>query len=364
MAAFRLLGLAMLLAAAAAIAAPVDAIAARAAGAVLIAGGDSVKRCSPCLHPENTWFVGRNSGFTYTILAGAEIYRPADGVFVRGGDMGAKLAHPIATLLANHLVMLSGWSVREYAVTPRIARVLYDPAAGGFRSAGEPTAGCPDTAHEAMLWTLAGELELRVAADGKRELYQDGPVSGLPARCVARILDAVAGVDRAVTPAGEATLLPDGNVLVSHAPRERERSPTAAEIYDPTKGKFMAIGPMHAARTDYSVTQLKDGSFLIAGGRDCRGSFGCDPGTGTVLDSAEIYDPKIRHFTPTGKMAAARYHQTAIRLQDGRVLLAGGQGSAGESLSSAELYDASTGKFSRTGSMAVARQRAAAIVLP
>jgi Galactose oxidase, central domain len=336
------------------------------AGEVLIAGGDSVKRCSPCLHPENTWFVGDKRGFTYTTLTSAEIYKPADGVFVRAGNMGAKLAHPIATVLGNHNVLVSGWTVRGYVVSARIGRVLYHPAAGSFLPAGQAASSCGGAADEATVWTLAGELELKVSKSGRRELYQDGVVSGLPADCVGEILNVVARVSEAVTPGGQATLLPDGKVLVSRAPDNfgpAAASRAPVEIYNPATGEVMPIGQMRTLRSGYSVSQLKDGRLLIAGGHYCKRTFGCDPGTGTILDSAEIYDPKNRRFTSTGKMARPRYYHSAVLVQDGRVLLAGGQGRDGESLASAEVYDPSTGRFSRTGAMTIAREHAAVILL-
>ena len=361
-----LVGLAIVGAALPAIVAASDAGGGSTAGEVLIAGGDGVKRCSPCLHPENSWFVEDHRGFTFTTLTSAEIYKPADGVFVRDGDMGAKLAHPIATLLGNHSVLVSGWSEQGYVVSAHIGLVLYDPATGRFLPAGPATSSCADAAHEAMLWTLADELELKVSKSGQRELYQEGIVSGLPADCVSDIINAVARVSKAVTPEGQATLLPDGKVLVSHPADNQGPAavpPAAAELYDPATGELMPIGQMRASRSGYSVTQLEDGRLLIAGGRYCKKTFGCDPGTGTVLESAEIYDRKTRRFAPTGQMATPRYQQTAVLLQDGRVLLAGGQGRDGESLGSAEIYDPSTGRFSRTGAMAIPRERAAAILL-
>jgi hypothetical protein len=102
-----------------------------------------------------------------------------------------------------------------------------------------------------------------------------------------------------------------------------------------------------------SATLLADGRVLIAGGSSHQGwsvhGGVFYPETTTDLNSAGLYDHTSRTFTPTGPMTVARVGHIAVRLSDGRVLVAGG--SAGPPLRSAELYDPATGTFSPTGPM-------------
>ncbi|MGD0248702.1 MAG: kelch repeat-containing protein, partial [Candidatus Limnocylindrales bacterium] len=118
-------------------------------------------------------------------------------------------------------------------------------------------------------------------------------------------------------------------------------------------GTFSPTGSMAAGRYHHTATLLSDGRVLVAGGYR-------DPSN--VLASAELYDPKTGTFSPTGSMATARADHTATLLSDGRVLIAGGwDGSTYPT--SAELYDPKTGTFSPTGSMAAGRYHHTATLL-
>jgi hypothetical protein len=107
---------------------------------------------------------------------------------------------------------------------------------------------------------------------------------------------------------------------------------------------FSSTGSMLMAWDLFTATRLQDGRVLLAGGR----------ANNAAVASAEIYDPKTGAFSSTGSLNTAREDPTATLLADGQVLIAGGSGGNMSSytfLASAELYDPKTGTFSETGSM-------------
>src|SRR5438309_2232494 len=84
--------------------------------------------------------------------------------------------------------------------------------------------------------------------------------------------------------------------------------------------KWAATGSMSTIRFSHSATLLENGKVLIAGGGD--GSSANDFPT----PSAELYDPASGTFSPTGAMQCQQIGYAAVRLADGRVLAAGGDG--------------------------------------
>jgi len=96
-----------------------------------------------------------------------------------------------------------------------------------------------------------------------------------------------------------------------------------------------------------TATPLQDGTVLIAGGDNDAG----------ITATAEIYNPSTGTFVPTGSMNIARYSATATPLADGTVLIAGGSGDG-----SAEIY--SGGTFSKlSATMTAVRYNATATLL-
>ena len=92
---------------------------------------------------------------------------------------------------------------------------------------------------------------------------------------------------------------------------------------------------MNHAREGATATLLNNGKLLIAGGSGTA-TFG----TATFLASVDLYDPATNTFAPvtlTPTMNNGRTAATATLLPNGKVLIAGGQGVFGPT-NSVELY--------------------------
>ena len=135
-----------------------------------------------------------------------------------------------------------------------------------------------------------------------------------------------------------ATLLPNGKVLIAGGENQNDGILSTAELYDPSTGAFtFTSGPMMAGVYGHTATLLSTGKVLIAGGTVVGG-----------LTTAQLYDPTADAFTFTDSMSTPRSWNTATLLQNGKVLIAGGNGTM---LASAEIYDPSNGSFNPTGKM-------------
>jgi hypothetical protein len=136
----------------------------------------------------------------------------------------------------------------------------------------------------------------------------------------------------------------DGRVLVIGLGDDGGGRPTTGLVYDLTTESSTPVGRFALAqRWVTSAVRLGDGRVLIAG----------DAG-------AELFDPATLRFSRVGPMVTPRTDAQMAVLQDGRVLIVGGTpadgspaGGPSDAIRSAELFDAQTLSFSATGSRVI-----------
>jgi hypothetical protein len=154
-----------------------------------------------------------------------------------------------------------------------------------------------------------------------------------------------------------ATVLPDGKILIAGGYAAGNAPIVAAELFDPVLGTFKPTGPLRAARAGHVAVLLADGRVLLAGGIGPNWSF---------LSSAELYDPSTGRFEPTGSLTVPRESHVGVRLLDGRVLVVGGHEGRRADITlytSAEIYDPAAGTFRLAAEMGMRRHKHDAIVL-
>jgi hypothetical protein len=148
-----------------------------------------------------------------------------------------------------------------------------------------------------------------------------------------------------------ANVLPDGRILLISA--------TGTKLFDPATGTVSLTGSPSVPRAGHASAVLNDGKVLVTGG-----AIGSQP-----LSAAEIWDPTTGAFSPTGDMTEPRGFHTATTLDNGKVLITGGgviSQSGGEAVPptvSAELFDPASGTFTKTGDMALGRALHTAVKL-
>lgn len=116
--------------------------------------------------------------------------------------------------------------------------------------------------------------------------------------------------------------------------------PTSSPVVNQT-GVWVATGSMGTPREGHTAVRLLDGRVLVAGGVGLEGD---DP---VPLTSAELYDPVTGTWSTTGDMIHPQGAFQALLLPDGTVLV-GDVPDAHADIVGAELYDPATGTWSRT----------------
>ncbi len=122
-------------------------------------------------------------------------------------------------------------------------------------------------------------------------------------------------------------------------------------FYDAVSNNIFPV-MLNTPRTQSTATLLKNGDVLVVGGNTIYSN---TIGQINPTNTAELIKPGQPVAAFTGSLAQARMNHTATLLDDGKVLIVGGTAPAGSLLDSAELYDPATGQFSPAGKLKYAR---------
>jgi uncharacterized protein (TIGR03437 family) len=159
-----------------------------------------------------------------------------------------------------------------------------------------------------------------------------------------------------------ATLLTNGKVLVVGGINVINPCCTntgMAELYDPATGQWSATSSPATPRSNHIAMRLHNGKVLIASGNGAPFS--------SILNTAELYDPATNSWSPAGNLNVARQSPRATLLADGRVLVSGGMVVSGTTASftnTAEVYDPATNAWTPTGLMNAGRVLHTITLLP
>lgn len=147
-----------------------------------------------------------------------------------------------------------------------------------------------------------------------------------------------------------AILLAGGKEVLVTGGNNDQESLASAELYDIRTGRWVQLPDMLAGREGHKAILLKNGKVLIIGG------------TGDPALAVELFNPSTRSFEKAGP-APYDPGSAAVTLEDGRILLAGGQRGR-QPIQFAMIYDPVSNRFTKVGDMSVVRYKYGAALLP
>jgi MYXO-CTERM domain-containing protein len=281
-------------------------------------------------------------------LATIELYSPTTEGWMTHTAMSVARRDHAATLLADGKVLVTGGTNGVIGLS---SAEVYDPSTRKWKLLSPMHT--VRVAHTATLLQdgrvlVAGGLGAEAWEQSSTEIYDPGSNTWT-----------FAGPMSVGRSYHTATRLPDGRVLLwgSDGTAVFPTSNIPFDLYNPTTNACTALLISEPTRQRHTATLLPDGKVLIAGGEIA----------GTVLDSAQIFDPMSNMRTFVQQLGSARAGHTATLLPYGKVLLAGGYYAVQNNttyLGVTELYDAPTDTWSFGPALNIARRSHTATLMP
>jgi Kelch motif protein len=126
------------------------------------------------------------------------------------------------------------------------------------------------------------------------------------------------------------------------------------DIFRPAQRGWVLGASLRHPRSDHAATALQDGRVLVTGGN----------ANTTLLRSTEIYNPRSDRWSEAAPMPRARTQHSAVTLVDGRVLVTGGIDFDGAPTNTSFIYDPGTDTWTDGPPMTIARFQQVVVALP
>jgi hypothetical protein len=267
----------------------------------------------------------------------AEAYDPASNAWYYAGTMSELVTGgSTATLLEDGRVLVAGGVLTSGALADRAE--TYDPTSGPPGTWPYQTMDAPHAYHTA---TLLPDGDVLIVGGGGAGSVEDGDVTG-GGSAGATLYDPATSLWRSIVPMSTprvdhtATLLDSGQVLVTGGSDD-----ASAELYDPGLGGWILVPSMNVARRGHAAASLPGGQILVSGG------------TGPPsLSTAELYDPTAHQWARAPPMSVPCMFHAAALLDSGKVLVTGGLETSGPvtALPTAQVYDLTANTWTSTAS--------------
>ena len=152
------------------------------------------------------------------------------------------------------------------------------------------------------------------------------------------------------------TLLADNKVLIVGGVTTNSNSTNeGAVLFDPHSDSLIQAGELNLKRWQHTAVRLSNGKVLVAGGQHESND---NSVSSYVTNSAELYDPATNQWTLAAAMTYERSNHTAVLLNTGKVLVIGGVTNGNGSYhKSCEIYDPESDSWTITDSMNDRRSR-------
>jgi large repetitive protein len=271
---------------------------------------------------------------SYRPVSKSQVFDETTGLWSLTSNLAKARTYHAATLLKDGRVLVTGGDVYAVAGGDDVYSELFDPTSGLWSRAADIS---KKRIGHTSTRLLDGRVLIAGGNDASAEIFNPNTNTWV----------STANMNHARS-SHTATLLPNGKVLLVGG---NTLDPTtfediivavnaAAELFDPATGTWSFTGPVAQVRGDHQATLLPDGKVLVSGGRS--------KGANNVTNT-EVYDPATNTWASVGNIFGGRYDNTATLLPNGKVLINGGAGN--QQIATAALFDPSTGNWTETTRM-------------